>query len=67
MWQDVSTAPFDREVETAVIGERIVPVAVPCIRTPSGWRDAATLKKLSVEPTHWRSLPPVICYFCCCG
>jgi hypothetical protein len=55
MWQSISTAPFDRELELAVIdseGEHAL--VFPCRRTSDGWIEAATKKRIEVRPTHWR-------------
>ncbi len=55
MWQSVSTAPFDRDLELAVLdsdGEHAL--VFPCRRVLSGWVDAKTKQRLAVDPTHWR-------------
>jgi hypothetical protein len=55
MWQPVSSAPFDRDLELAVI-ERDCPhcLVFPCRRTPGGWINAETKGRIDVRPTHWR-------------
>ena len=55
MWQPISSAPFDRELELAVI-DREGPHALvfPCRRVPSGWINAHTDVRIDVRPTHWR-------------
>ena len=54
-WQPVSTAPFDRDLELAVVslgeGHALV---FPCRRVLDGWIDAETKKRVEVYPTHWR-------------
>jgi len=55
MWEPIATAPFDRDLELAVIEEdgehRLV---FPCRRTDGGWANAETGKLVEVYPTHWR-------------
>jgi hypothetical protein len=56
MWQrELSTAPFNRDLELAVIdasGERAI--LFPCRRVVGGWIKAATERRIKVHPTHWR-------------
>ncbi len=54
-WKPISTAPFDRELELAVI-ERDGPhaLAFACRRVDSAWIDAKTGLVIEVNPTHWR-------------
>jgi len=55
MWQQASTAPFDRDIELAVIDEDGLHALVfPCRRILSGWMKAETKERLDVRPTHWR-------------
>jgi len=56
MWQPISTAPFDRDLELAVIDEggEAHALVFPCRRAPGGWIDAKTLEPVKVRPTHWR-------------
>jgi hypothetical protein len=55
-WKPIDTAPFDRDLEVAVIdsrGTRLV--AFPCRRVTGGWLDVETNKQIYyVRPTHWR-------------
>ena len=54
-WHPVSTAPFDRDLELAVIdqgGEHVL--VFPCRRILSGWINPATKQRIEVRPTHWR-------------
>ena len=49
MWQEITAAPSDRDVEVAVIdkdGEH--PLVVPCRRTLDGWIDA----RIAAPPRH---------------
>jgi hypothetical protein len=52
MWQPISTAPFDRDIELAVM-DKDEPHALvfPCRRVPGGWIHAGTKKWLGVNPT----------------
>lgn len=55
MWKLVSTAPFDRDLELAVInkdGEHALVFA--CRRTLDGWINAETRQRIQVYPTHWQ-------------
>jgi hypothetical protein len=54
-WQPVSTAPFDRDLEVAVVAVRSEHALLfPCRRILGGWIHAETKKKIEVYPTHWR-------------
>lgn len=54
-WRPASEAPFDREIEIAVI-KSTTPhaVAFPCRRILGGWMNAKTRERLKVRPSHWR-------------
>jgi hypothetical protein len=56
MWQPIATAPFDRDLELAVIdasGEHAL--VFPCHRNIlDGWINTTTGKRVDVRPTHWR-------------
>lgn len=54
-WQSIANAPFDRDLELAVIesGE-VYSLIVPGRRIPSGWINASTGRRVEVNPTHWR-------------
>jgi hypothetical protein len=55
MWLPIHTAPFDAEIELAVI-DREGPHALvfPCRRALQGWLKAETGQAIAVRPTHWR-------------
>jgi len=54
-WKPISTAPFDRELELAVIDrDGAHALAFACHRADSGWIDAKTRLVIEVNPTHWR-------------
>ncbi len=54
-WQPISTAPFDRDLELAVISYGGThALAFPCRRILGSWINAETKKRVDVHPTHWR-------------
>jgi hypothetical protein len=55
MWKPISTAPFNVELELAVL-DRDGPHALvfPCRRVLNGWIKAETHEVVDVRPTHWR-------------
>ncbi len=54
-WKPISTAPFDRDLELAVIGyDGPHSLVFPCRRVLNGWVSAETKKLIDVRPTHWR-------------
>jgi hypothetical protein len=55
VWLPVSKAPFDRELELAVVGaDGPHAVAFPCRRILNGWIAADTKRRVELRPTHWR-------------
>jgi hypothetical protein len=55
MWQHIATAPFDSNLEIAVIdGDGPHALVFPCRRILGGWMNAETKERLEVHPTHWR-------------
>jgi hypothetical protein len=54
-WHTISTAPFDRDLELAVLDmEGPHALVFPCRRILHGWVKAETRKTIEVRPTHWR-------------
>jgi hypothetical protein len=55
MWEDISKAPIDRDLELAVI-DRDGPHALmfPCRRIAGGWIKTKTKERIDVHPSHWR-------------
>jgi hypothetical protein len=55
VWQPITTAPYQGDLELAVI-ETDEPHALvfPCRRVVGGWINAATNERIEVRPTHWR-------------
>jgi hypothetical protein len=55
IWETISTAPFDRDLELAVIEvDRVHQLIFACRRTQNGWINAQTNQRVIVDPTHWR-------------
>jgi hypothetical protein len=55
-WHPISTAPFDCDLELAVLeGNDTHALVFRCQRTPVGWINAATGQRINVDPTHWRN------------
>ena len=54
-WNDIATAPFEVDLQLAVIDDDGVHALVfPCRRNQAGWINAQTLRPVAVHPTHWR-------------
>lgn len=54
-WLPVSIAPFDADLEVAVMEKRGVHALVfPVRRSGSDWVDALTKRRIDIQPTHWR-------------
>jgi hypothetical protein len=54
-WKPIKTAPFDRDLELAVLGyDGAHALVFPCRRILCGWIDAATKRPVQVNPSHWR-------------
>lgn len=55
MWYEIRTAPFDRDLELAVMDDNGTHALVfPCRRVLRGWINAETKQRIDVYPTHWR-------------
>ena len=65
-WREIATAPFDRELELAVIDGALHPIGVFCIRHGDGWLDLETLQPITITAKHWRFRWPLIFPFRCC-
>jgi hypothetical protein len=58
MWEKITNAPFDRDLELAVFDhEGPHALVFPCRRILGGWMNAQTRARLDVHPTHWRLWP----------
>ena len=65
-WREIETAPFDRELELAVIDGEVRPVGGFCLRHGDDWFDAETLRPIQITATHWRSRWPLLFAVSCC-
>jgi hypothetical protein len=55
VWQPISIAPFDRDLELAVRdGGELQVLVFACRRILGGWVKAATRERICINPTHWR-------------
>ncbi|HTL64582.1 MAG TPA: hypothetical protein VL305_06270, partial [Pseudolabrys sp.] len=55
VWKPISTAPFNVELELAVIESgRPHALVFPCRRVVGGWIRSETDQRVDVSPTHWR-------------
>ena len=55
MWKPIPSAPFDCDLELAVLDEDGEHALVfPCIKGREGWRNAVTGARVDIRPTHWR-------------
>lgn len=55
MWQPISSAPFGRDIELAVVDQDGTHALVfACQRIVGGWMNSTTKERLDVRPTHWR-------------
>ena len=65
-WRDIDSAPFDREIEVAVVlGNISVPGGL-CLRDANGWLDSETLAPIEMTATHWRYRWPALLPLSCC-
>jgi hypothetical protein len=56
VWEDISIAPFDHEIEVAVVeGDSLHALVFACRRILCGWINAQTNQRVTINPTHWRS------------
>jgi hypothetical protein len=54
-WQPITTAPYEADLELAVLDkEGTHKLVFPCHRVPGGWVKAGTSEWVEVHPTHWR-------------
>jgi hypothetical protein len=55
MWKNISTAPFDCDLQLAVIDkDGTHSLVFPCRQCLDGWIASNTKQRIYVNPTHWR-------------
>jgi hypothetical protein len=55
-WLPLETAPFDRDLELAIIDfDGAHSVAFQCRRASDGWISSGTGAPAEISPTHWRN------------
>jgi hypothetical protein len=55
VWENISTAPFGRDLALAVIeGGSLHALVFACRRAHDRWINARTNQRVIVSPTHWR-------------
>jgi hypothetical protein len=55
VWERIAAAPYDRDLEVAVIEkDHVHPLVFACRRAASGWVNASTGERVLINPTHWR-------------
>ena len=67
-WQPVTSAPYDADLELAVInGTGTHAVVFPCRRGVYGWINAASGTSVELHPSHWREwddgVPPLAVHY----
>jgi hypothetical protein len=65
-WRELATAPFDREIELAIIDGQIDVLDASYLRHGNGWLEAETLRPVTVRATHWRYRQPALLPMSCC-
>jgi hypothetical protein len=59
-WERIATAPFDRDLELAILDfDGTHALVFPCCRVVGGWIDAGSKKRIELSPTHWRDWRPL--------
>jgi hypothetical protein len=54
-WEPIATAPFDRDLELAVVDcDGVHALVFPSRRRAEGWLNALTRRAIDLRPTHWR-------------
>jgi hypothetical protein len=54
-WQPAVTAPFNVDLELAVLDrDGLHALVFPCRRVLTGWMKVGTRERIDVAPTHWR-------------
>jgi hypothetical protein len=56
MWRPITTAPFDLDLQLAVLEatDEYIALVFPCRRIGDGWMNVITKELIDIDPTHWR-------------
>ncbi|BCH24222.1 hypothetical protein MesoLjLb_40070 [Mesorhizobium sp. L-8-3] len=55
MWHPISTAPFNHDLQLAVMDwDGPHALVFPCRRVLTGWVKSDSNERVDVSPTHWR-------------
>jgi hypothetical protein len=55
VWNPIATAPFDQDLELAVLDKDGPHTLVfACRRIPDGWIHSETKRRIDVHPSHWQ-------------
>ncbi|BCH31956.1 hypothetical protein MesoLjLc_38860 [Mesorhizobium sp. L-8-10] len=55
MWHPISTAPFNHDLQLAVMDwDGPHALVFPCKRVLTGWVKSDSNERVDVSPTHWR-------------
>lgn len=65
-WREIATAPFDREIEVAIIDGDTNVWGASCVRHGDSWFDTETLRPVEIRATHWRYRRAVMRPMSCC-
>jgi hypothetical protein len=58
-WLEIESAPFDCDLELAVIdGDGVHVLVFPCRRVEGGWLNPGSDRRVEIHPTHWRPWEP---------
>lgn len=59
VWEKIAIAPYDRDLELAVIeGNHVHALVFACRRIADGWIKVSSRERIAVNPTHWRPWQP---------
>jgi hypothetical protein len=65
-WREIASAPFDRQIEVAVIDGNINMPGGSYLRHGDRWLDIDTLRPVEITATHWRYRRPLLLPTSCC-
>jgi hypothetical protein len=65
-WREIGSAPFDREIEVAIVEDDVRMASGLRLRRADGWIDSETLQPVQMKATHWRYRLPALLPSSCC-